>query len=204
MIILCQKGKLNTGGSMRIVNKYKDTLLEWFYLDKDDMTIRRAKDGYRKRYKQHDVVVPFKLCSAGYGGIHVPRTRTTVSYHHLLTILRGVEIPDSSVTDHLDGNNNNDKRDNIRIVPQSINCKNAVMRKNNTSGVTGINWNQGSNSFTVRKYLQGKRKYLGQRATLPEAIKLLDSYKDIILSDGYTKRHGKERSTTIPKGSTLK
>jgi hypothetical protein len=78
------------------------------------------------------------------------------------------------------------------------------MHKNNTSGVTGINWNSASSSYTVRKYIQGKRKYLGHRSSLTEAVKLLDSYKDIILADGYTKRHGKERSTTIPKGSTAK
>ena len=189
---------------MKTINKYKDTILEWFYLDEDDMTVRRAKDGYKGRYNQHDAVIPYRLCSHGYGGVHVPATRTTVPYHHLLTILRGIEISDYSVIDHIDGNSDNNKRDNIRVVTQSINCKNAVMMKNNTSGVTGINWNKASNSFTVRKYIQGKRKYLGHRSTLLEAKKLLDSCENLLLSDGYTKRHGLKTSTTIPRGSTPK
>ena len=188
---------------MRTINKHKDILLEWFYLDEDDMTVRRAKDGYRGRYTKHDAVFPYQLCSRGYGGVHIPTTRTTVPYHQLLTILRGINIPDVSVIDHIDGNSDNNKRDNIRVVTQSINCKNTRMKKNNTSGVTGINWNEASNSYVVRKQIKGTRVYLGHRNTLQEAIILLDSYKDALLLDGYTERHGKDSSTTIPKGSTL-
>lgn len=189
---------------MRTINKHKNIILDWFYLDEDDMTIRRAKDGYRGRYTQHDVVAPYQLCSHGYGGVHVPTTRTTVAYHHLLTILRGIDIPNDAVIDHLDGDTENNSRDNLRVTTQSINCKNTVRKKSNTSGVTGINWNNASGSFVVRKQLNGKRVYLGHRKTLAEAKELLDSHTDIILADGYTKRHGKDRSTTIPNGSTSK
>jgi len=189
---------------MRTVNKHKDIILDWFYLDKDNETVRRAKDGYHGRYKKHDIVAPYRLCSHGYGGVHIPTTRTTVPYHHLLTILRGILIPENTVTDHVDGNTDNNSMKNLRAVPQSINCKNAVMKSNNTSGVTGINWNQGSNSFVIRKCIQGKRVYLGHRKTFTEAIELLNSYKSVLAAEGYTDRHGKQSSTTIPKGSTSK
>jgi hypothetical protein len=110
---------------MNTINKHKDAILEWFYLDEDDMTVRRAKNGYRGRYAKHDIVVPYRLCSHGYGGVHVPKTRTTVPYHHLLTILRGIAIPYNTVTDHKDGDSDNNDRSNIRVVTQGINCKNA-------------------------------------------------------------------------------
>jgi len=176
---------------MKTINEHRDTILEWFYLDKDDMTVRRAKNGYKGRYAKHDAVIPFRLCSYGYGGVHVPTTRTTVPYHHLITALRNIEIPEYAVIDHIDGNTLNNERSNIRVVTQNINCKNTAMRKSNTSGVTGINWNKTSNSFTVRKYIQGERRYLGHRNTFSEAKKLLESYKELLSLDGYTERHGK-------------
>lgn len=48
-----------------------------------------------------------------------------------------------------------------------------------------------------------KRIYLGQRKTLTEALELRDSYLEERKQVGYTSRHGLERATTIPKGSTL-
>ena len=105
------------------VNKYRDILLSEFYLDADDITIRRAKDGWRNKYAKGDVVVPFKLCSYGYGGIHIPRTRATIPYHQLLTLLRGIDIPDGCVIDHVDGNSKNNDRANIRVTTQKINCR---------------------------------------------------------------------------------
>lgn len=177
--------------SMLTVNKYKDILLEEFYLDKDDMTIRRNKDGYRGRFAKHDKVNPYKLCKHGYGGIHIPKTRTTVPYHQLLTLLRGIDIPDNCVLDHIDGDTNSNSRSNIRVVSQALNCRNSKKAKNNTSGYTGINWNKSANSYTVRKYLNGKRVYLGSTETLEDAVLLLRSYEGEIRSNGYTDRHGK-------------
>ena len=176
---------------MLTVNKYKDVLKEEFYLDSDDITIRRNKDGWRDKYMKHDIVVPYKLCVHGYRGIHIPRTRTTVSYSHLVTLLRNIEIPDNCVIDHIDGDNTNDSRSNIRVTTQTMNCRNSRMHKNNTSGYTGISWNKGANCFIVRKYLNGKRKYAGFSKTLEGAKTILDNLDSEITEQGYTLRHGK-------------
>ena len=176
---------------MLTVNKYKNVLKAEFYLDSDDITIRRNKDGWGKRYKQHDEVSFFKLCGHGYGGVHIPSTRTTVSRTHLLTLLRGIDLPDDCVTDHIDGDNTNDLRSNIRITTQALNCRNSKMRKNNTSGYTGISWNQKGNCYIVRKYLKGIRTYGGSSKTLVGAKQLLQALEIESLKDGYTTRHGK-------------
>lgn len=189
---------------MLTVNKYRNTLLNHFYLDSDDLTIRRNKDGWRDKYKKHDIVKPYRLCSYGYGGIHIPGTRTSVSYAHLVTLLRGINIPNNRVIDHFDGNDTNDIRSNLRIVTQSINCKNSVMPKNNTSGYTGISWNKAANCYIVRKYIKGIRVYGGSAKTIKKAKIILDRLEILSFKDGYTTRHGKSGATTIPKGSTLK
>lgn len=174
---------------MQIVNKYKELLLEWFYYNNEDGTIRRAKDGYHGRYKKDDIVQPYKLCSHGYSGVHIPTTRTTIPYHHLVLVLNHINIPDNVVIDHIDGNTNNNVISNLRVTTQQINCKNRKRGVNNSTGIAGISKN--GNSFIVRKQISGKRIYLGSRPSLEEAIQLLDSYKEIIKSDGYTERHGK-------------
>ena len=188
---------------MSTVKMYKDVLLEEFYLDTDNSTVRRAKDGWGNRWKKGDEVKGYQLCSYGYYGVHIPRTRTTVNLTHLILLLRGVEIPDDMVVDHIDGNSLNNSSDNLRIVEQKINARNRKKHTNNTTGYNGITWNKASNSDMVRLALDGKRKYLGQRNTLEEAIKLRDSYDYQRTQNGFTSRHGLEGVTTIPSGSTL-
>lgn len=176
---------------MLTVNKYKDILKEEFYLDSDDITIRRKKDGWRNKYKANDKVIPYKLHSLGYGGIHIPKTRMSILHTHLLCFLRGAVIPDNCVIDHINGDIHNNLRSNLRIVPQAINCRNSKMSKNNTSGYTGISWNKSSNCYIVRKYLKGVRVYGGSATTLEDAKKILDNLNIQAAKDGYTTRHGK-------------
>lgn len=177
---------------MLTVNKHKEVLLKEFYLDSDDLTIRRVNDGYHGRYKKDDVVTPYKLPGNDdymYLGIHVPKTRTTVSYHHLLTLLRGLDIPNGSVLDHIDGNTLNNVRSNIRITTQSMNARNSKKPKNNTSGYTGISWNKKAGLYSVRKWLDGVRKYKSSK-TLEGAIQLMNEMDEEGRKQGYTERHG--------------
>lgn len=172
------------------VNKYQSILLEEFYLDQDDKTIRRKKDGWGKRYMKHDIVIGYKLCSHGYEGIHIPGTRTSVSKAHLITLLRSIVIPDNCVIDHRNGDDLDNSRANLRIVPQQVNCKNTRKRNDNSSGVTGISWNKAGQHYIVRKSINGVRKYVGCAPTLNEAKYLLETVEQACLQDGYTLRHG--------------
>lgn len=185
------------------VNKYEDVLLSEFYLDSDGITVRRAKDGFRGKWQQGDVVSGYKLCSYGYKGIHIPRTRTSVNLSHLLLLLRGIKIPEGMVVDHIDGNDENNAPSNLRLVKQKLNCRNRIQHCNNTSGHNGVTWNKASDAYLVRLTVNGTRQYLGQRKSLEEALELRDSYTEQRIQDGYTLRHGLEGATTIPQGSTL-
>lgn len=176
---------------MLAVNRYKEVLLSSFYLDEDNRTVRRSQNGYYNRYERGDEVKGYKLCSYGYYGVHIPKTRTTVPMHHLILLLRGITILDTDVIDHINGDTTDNSPSNLRIVSQAVNCRNSRMKRNNTSGITGVSWNKSAKLFIVRKYLNGERKYLGSRETLNEAIELLNSYEIAIKESGYTDRHGK-------------
>ncbi len=187
---------------MLAVNKHKDLLLKHFLLDEDDLTVIRATDGYRGRYKQGDKVEAFKLCKHGYNGVHIPSTRSTVPLHQLITLLRGINIPDGMVIDHIDGNKSNNERSNLRVTTQAINARNAKLSKHSTTGHNGVTFNKSTGKYMVRRYINGKRVYGGSHSTLEGALDLLAKLAAKSLVDGYTARHGKEGATTIPKGST--
>ncbi len=173
--------------------KYKDVLLKEFYLDVDDITIRRNTDGYHGRYKKHDVVKPYVFTGNNgydYKGVHIPRTRTSISLPWLLTVLRKVPFTDKQVLDHLDGDITNNCRENIRVTTQCINSKNQKLSRNNTSGYTGISYNKQAKLYTVRRTIQGKRLYRSSK-TLDGAIEHLKELTALGLQDGYSERHGK-------------
>lgn len=176
---------------MLTVNKYREVLLNEFYLDSDDLTIRRKQDGWRGKYKKHDEVKFFKLCKHGYGGVHIPRTRATVSQTHLLTMLRGIDVPDGCVIDHIDGNSDNNARSNLRVTTQDMNCRNSKKKRNNTSGHSGISWNERAGCYITRKWLNGRRVYGGSSPTLEGALELMQALNTKALECGYTDRHGK-------------
>lgn len=196
--------KLEKGiGMSVVVEKYSDVLLKEFYLGTDKSTVLRATNGWRNKWNIGDKVIGYRMNSYGHLGVHVPRTRATINQAELVLLLNGITLKDGEVIDHIDGNPTNNSLNNLRVTTQAINAKNGSIRSNNTSGYNGINWNNASSSYVVRLYIDGKRKYLGQRTTLEEAVTLRDSYNQVRYTNGFTERHGEERATTIPKGSTL-
>ena len=173
--------------------KYKNRILEEFYLDRDDITIRRKKDGYHNRFKKHDIIIPFMYKGAkgyDYKGVHIPRTRSTISLPWLLTILRGITFDSNQTIDHKDGNTHNNSRSNIRIVSQEINTKNRKKRSDNTSGYTGLHYSNQAKRYIVRKSIKGKRLYKSSK-TLDGALIYLKEFEKLALQDGYSSRHGK-------------
>jgi len=169
---------------MLAILKYKDIVFDEFYLDKDDVTIRRKTNGYYGRWEIDDKAVPFKFTAKNcyeYEGLHIPRTRTTIGIHWILTLLRGVEFEDGSVIDHLDGNPKNNVRENLRITSQHINCRNRKLRKDSSTGYAGINFRD--NLYIVRRYVSGKRMYASAK-TLKEAITKLGQFNALAESEG--------------------
>lgn len=171
---------------MLTVNKYKDILLDEFYLD-ENHEVRRSKDGYHKRFKKGDLA-NFFIGNEGYLCIQVPKARTTVKKSHLVLLLSGVNIPDDMVVDHIDGNKTNDSISNLRIVTSRQNNCNRPIRSDNTSGITGIRWSDYHKHYVIRRTVNGKR-LSRSRKTLEEAIVVLEELKK--LDSDYTDRHGK-------------
>ena len=173
------------------VNQYKDILLNSFYLDTDNKTVRHKEDGYYNRYVKGDEVKSFKTHRLGVLGVHIPKTRCTVPLAHLVLLLKGITIPDDKVVDHIDGNVKNNHIDNLRVVSQVINCRNQTRRNRiSNTGYNGIRLTK-YGTYTVRVTINETRLYLGTAKTLSEAIELRDRYSELRKQDGYTERHYK-------------
>lgn len=85
------------------------------------------------------------------------------------------------VVDHIKGrySNNDNRKSNLRLVPVFVNNINQPNRKDNTSGVKGVNWNKGINKWVVRISVNNDRKYLGAYDTLEEAKKVREEAEEL-------------------------
>ncbi len=173
--------------------KYKNEILDWFYLDGDDITIRRTKDDDLKgKFKKDEIVIPYKFIGNkgfDYKGVWIPRVGTTIALPWVLSILRCIEFKDKMVIDHINGNRMDNSRNNIRIVTQAENCKNRTKHKNNTSGYTGLSFHKPTGRWVVRRTVNGKRIWKSS-TTKEGAIEIWKQVEKLGHKDGYTKRHG--------------
>lgn len=180
--------------------KYKKEVLDNFYLDNDDITIRRNKDDVLKgKFKKNDIVSGYTLVgNSGYDyrGIHIPGLRTSISVPWILVVLRKINFDDKNVIDHIDGDITNNHRDNLRVTTQSLNCRNRKRHSNNTTGYTGLSFHKPTGRYAVRRTINGKRLWRSHK-TLEGAIEIWKEVEKLGLQHGYTKRHGRLCSTTI-------
>lgn len=72
--------------------------------------------------------------------------------------------------DHIDGNRLNNTRKNLRIVTRADNMKNKGKYKNNTSGVTGVSFNNGTNLWTAYINSGNVRHLLGEYLIFEDAV----------------------------------
>jgi hypothetical protein len=94
------------------------------------------------------------------------------------------------IVDHMDGDSLNNRFDNLRLVTESVNSRNAKMRSDNTSGVTGVYWNKREGKWQGRvSDNTGKQKYLGLFDDIHEAATVVKNFRSNP-ENGYSVRHG--------------
>ena len=176
--------------------KYKQEILETFYLDDDDITIRRKKTHkyFKNTKKKGDIVEPYSLIGNGnrnYKGIHLTEANTTISLPWMLVVLRGMDFDEKTIIDHINGDISDNSRSNLRLTTQSMNCRNTKQRCDNTSGYTGLTYHKPTGRWVVRRQMDGKRVWKSSKSF----DKALEIWKEIDKiskeSHGYTERHGK-------------
>jgi hypothetical protein len=105
-----------------------------------------------------------------------PRRFVIVNYVRWLSsriiyaIMTGEPTPADRIVDHIDGNSLNDRWKNLRLATHTENQCNRRKMSNNTSGVSGVNWNEQCHKWRASIQHNGTRIHLGRFTDKEDAI----------------------------------
>jgi hypothetical protein len=89
-------------------------------------------------------------------------------FHRLVLKLRS---NNRKVVDHIDKNKLDNRKINLRICYQVKNTYNSPMKKNNSSGFTGVFFSKDKNKYYANIMIKGKNIFLGYFENIEDAIK---------------------------------
>ena len=154
------------------------------------------KDGYLYKRISKD------LDGNEFGKKYLSRTGTEQGYycieiktkkfltHRLIWIYHFGEMLNSLQIDHINGNKIDNNINNLRLVTQTENNRNASIRKDNISGNQGVSWSNRDKVWYARIGIN----YLGTFKNLEDAIKVR---KEAEILYGYHPNHGREQINEV-------
>lgn len=164
----------------RFIYMKDEGALVWLRRPREDFDNENKWSIWNNRYAG---TVAGSISVKGYRCIHVfgkmrHASRLTWIYHY-------GHWPE--VIDHIDGDIENDRVENLRDVTQTINCQNRALPSTNKTGVMGVYIDCGRYRAQINAF--GKRHYLGTFETLQDAA---DARKDAERRFGFHPNHGRE------------
>ena len=126
--------------------------------------------------------------SDGYVSIYLrfEGRRVKVVAHRVAWFIAHGRMPEHEI-DHKNGVRSDNWIENLRDVPRAVNTKNAALRADNKSGVSGVFWDTKCRAWRAQVRVSGKRHGLGRFADLDAAKAALLSFRS---RHGFTERHG--------------
>jgi hypothetical protein len=79
--------------------------------------------------------------------------------HRLIFLMHYKYLP--TIVDHIDGNTNNNKIENLRDATYYQNSINVKPRKDSKTQMQNVTWHKGNKKWCVYLTMHGKRKYFG-------------------------------------------
>lgn len=91
-----------------------------------------------------------------------------VAAHRVVYALSRGEVPDT--VDHINGDRGDNRPENLRNVPQQVNCQNQPRRSTNKSGVIGVSWDNDRKAWMAMITFKGKQRSLGRFKDFGSAV----------------------------------
>lgn len=126
------------------------------YYDESSPSCLRWKQSTGPRSPK-DSIAGTKSKSNGYWKIK--HNNKIYGAHRVVWLLMKGDLPKQ--IDHIDGNRSNNKIENLRVANNYQNTQNAKLRKDNTSGVKGVDWRPKQQKWRVRISSNGVKINLG-------------------------------------------
>ena len=92
--------------------------------------------------------------------------KETILMHRVIN-----KTPESMITDHINHDKLDNRKNNLRTCTKAQNRINAKMNKNNNSGYKGVTWNKLGRKWRAYIRINGKSKHLGYFDNKEEANK---------------------------------
>ncbi len=90
-----------------------------------------------------------------------PEKKRAIYTHRVLWEKANGPIPTGLEIDHINGDREDNRLDNLRLVTRQENTKNVRLRDSNTCGVTGVGWFTRRSKWRSRIESDGKAIHLG-------------------------------------------
>lgn len=116
------------------------------------------------------------------------KAKMTFAHIIIWEMHNGVKKPEGMEIDHISGIKHDNRIENLRLVDRFENCKNAAMRKDNSSNKTGVSFIKSKRLWVVQ-IQHNKERCRDYFKTKEEAV----DHAQYIYStkEGFTERHGK-------------
>lgn len=111
--------------------------------------------------------------------------------HRLALLVSGVDVGDSDEVDHIDHDKLNNRLANLRVVGREGNNRNAARRKDNSSGVTGVQKMTNCDLWKARIGIGGGKDKWRLFRTMEEAVACRREWEREL---GYSVSHGEKLS----------
>jgi hypothetical protein len=133
--------------------------------------------------------------------IVVCRPYGNIKYHRIIYSMYHETALDVALQiDHINGNKLDNRPENLRLISQQENNRNASRFAHNTSGINGVHWFKRDCKWHAAITINKKNIYLGTFDTIEEAAVAREAAN---VKYGFSERHGKELVTNGVDRCTL-
>lgn len=128
------------------------------------------------------------------GYLYISVKGETYPAHRIAYSLQSGRTPSTDeFVDHINGDQTDNRLQNLRLVPHRLNMKNQKTRNTNQSGCTGVHWDKSVNKWRAKITVNYKAIYLGVFDEMDDAIK---ARKNAERENGFHINHGRKDGHT--------
>ena len=175
---------------------------ELFYYDESSPSGLRWKVN-RGKVRVGDIAgCTLTSSTTGWSCWQVKTSNKNYHAHRIIYLLQHGQLSTDLEIDHIDGNSLNNKIENLRAVSHNTNVRNQKKQRNNTTGVTGVNYDSHRNRYVARYHdPQGRTCYksfscfthgteMAFKLASQWRAEKIEELNKILGDERYTTRHG--------------